>query len=75
VEHPHRLIHIHKNVPGVLAAINRIIAKHKMNILGQYLKTNEIIGYLILVVDNKYHDEVISELKNVENTIRFRILY
>ncbi len=75
LENAHRLIHIHHNVPGVLAQINNVIAKHNLNIIGQYLKTNELIGYMILVVDKEYDNEVINELKNIENTIRFRVLY
>ncbi len=71
----HRLIHIHHNVPGVLAAINQVIAKNNINILGQYLKTNETIGYLILAVDKEYDTEVIEDLRNIEHTIRFRVLY
>ncbi|HMB98882.1 MAG TPA: phosphoglycerate dehydrogenase [Balneolaceae bacterium] len=74
-EHAHRLIHIHHNVPGVLANINKVIAKHDINIISQFLKTNESIGYMILSVDKKYDDDVIKELQNVEDTIRFRILY
>jgi D-3-phosphoglycerate dehydrogenase len=74
-EGAHRLMHIHHNVPGVLATINNIIARHNLNILGQYLKTNESIGYLILAVDKEYDNDVVSELRNVENTIRFRVLY
>ena len=71
----HRLIHIHSNVPGVLAAINQVIAKNNINILGQYLKTNESIGYLILAVDKLYDSGVIDELRNIDHTIRFRVLY
>ncbi len=71
----HRLIHVHHNVPGVLAKINNIIARHNLNIIGQYLKTNESIGYMILAVDKEYDNEVIDELKNIEHTIRFRVLY
>ena len=71
----HRLIHIHHNVPGVLANINRVLANRNINILGQYLKTNENIGYMILAVDKEYDGEVVNELKKVENTIRFRVLY
>jgi len=71
----HRLIHVHHNVPGVLAKINNVIAEHNINIIGQYLKTNESIGYMILAVDKEYDNEVIDELKNIENTIRFRVLY
>ncbi len=71
----HRLIHIHHNVPGVLANINRVLANRNINVLGQYLKTNEKIGYMILAVDKQYDVEVVNELKKVEQTIRFRVLY
>ena len=71
----HRFIHIHKNEPGVLAAINHVMAEHKINILGQYLKTNEQIGYVITDVSKKYQPRVIEELKAVPHTINFRVLY
>ncbi|MGK7397920.1 MAG: phosphoglycerate dehydrogenase [Candidatus Cyclobacteriaceae bacterium M3_2C_046] len=71
----HRLIHIHHNVPGILAQINRVLADHNINIEGQYLKTNEEIGYVITDIDKQYATEVITDLKNIEGTIKFRILY
>jgi D-3-phosphoglycerate dehydrogenase len=71
----HRLIHIHHNVPGVLANINSIFAKHNINIIGQYLKTNDLIGYVITDISRKYNPEFVNELKKVEHTIKFRILY
>lgn len=74
-KHSHRLLHIHKNVPGILAQINQIMADHESNILGQYLKTNKDIGYVIIDIDKKYDHKVLSILKKIPNTIRFRILY
>jgi D-3-phosphoglycerate dehydrogenase len=71
----HRLIHIHQNVPGVLAKINQVLARHNINVVGQYLKTNEKIGYMILAVDKEYDREVVREFRSIEQTIRFRILY
>lgn len=71
----HRLMHLHENVPGILAQINNVLAKYKINILGQHLKTNEQVGYVITDIDSKYKKEVIEELKNIQNTIKFRILY
>ncbi|WBA40117.1 phosphoglycerate dehydrogenase [Hymenobacter canadensis] len=71
----HRLIHIHHNVPGVLARINNVLAAHHVNILGQYLKTNEHIGYVITDIDKQYAPEVIQALRDVEHTIKFRVLY
>ena len=71
----HRFIHIHRNEPGVLAAINQVMAEHTINILGQYLKTNERMGYVITDVSKKYQARVIEELKKVPHTIHFRVLY
>lgn len=71
----HRLIHIHRNVPGMLAQINAVLAQHKINIDGQYLKTNEDIGYVITDINTSYNRDVIRDLKKIENTIKFRILY
>lgn len=75
LENAHRLIHIHHNVPGILARINNVLAKHDINIVGQYLKTNEIIGYVITDIDKAYDKAVIKDLKEIRDTIRFRILY
>jgi len=71
----HRLLHIHKNVPGVLGEINGILSKMNVNILGQYLKTNEKIGYVVLDIDKETSSGVIDEMKKVKNTIRVRSLY
>jgi len=75
LENAHRLIHIHENKPGIIAKINNIFAHHNINIVGQHLKTNEIIGYVITDIDKEYGPEVIKELKEIEHTIRFRVLY
>lgn len=71
----HRFLHIHKNVPGVMAEINEVLAKYEMNITGQYLSTDSEVGYVISDLDKEYNKEVIKALKNVENTIKFRVLY
>ncbi len=71
----HRLMHCHANVPGILAKINLILANHEINIVGQYLKTNNHIGYVITDIDKEYNKEVIKELRAIESTIKFRILY
>lgn len=75
LENAHRLIHIHNNVPGILAKINHILAANGINIVGQYLKTNEHIGYVITDINKEYHKEVIKELRAIEHTIKFRVLY
>ena len=71
----HRFLHIHKNVPGVMAKINEVLAKFNLNISGQYLSTDNEVGYVITDLDKKYNKEVIKELKKIENTIKFRVLY
>ena len=75
LENAHRLIHIHNNVPGILAKINKVLADNGINIAGQYLKTNEHIGYVITDINKEYNKEVIKELRAIENTIKFRVLY
>lgn len=75
LENAHRLIHIHYNRPGIIAHINNVLSEHDCNIVGQYLKTNEQIGYVITDVDKAYNEEVIREMKSIEGTIRFRVLY
>jgi D-3-phosphoglycerate dehydrogenase len=75
VEHAHRILHIHNNVPGVLSAINTVMSKNKINIVGQYLKTNDEIGYVVLDVDSKLSKTAIALLKEVKHTIRVRMLY
>lgn len=71
----HRLIHIHKNEPGVMLEINKIISEYNINIKGQYLKTNEEIGYVITDIDRVYNKEVVKSLKNIPATIKLRVLY
>jgi D-3-phosphoglycerate dehydrogenase len=75
VEGAHRILHIHNNVPGVLSAINTELAGHNINIVGQYLKTNEEIGYVVLDVDKKLSKQALELLRNVKETIKVRILY
>jgi D-3-phosphoglycerate dehydrogenase / 2-oxoglutarate reductase len=75
LQNAHRLMHIHHNEPGVLAHINQVLANYQINISGQYLKTNEKIGYVITDIDKAYSPEVIDALKEVPGTIKFRVLY
>lgn len=71
----HRFLHVHSNNPGIIAKINSIMATHGINIVGQYLKTNESIGYVIIDVDKDYDQKVFEDLLAIEGTIRFRKLY
>jgi D-3-phosphoglycerate dehydrogenase / 2-oxoglutarate reductase len=73
--HGHRLLHIHNNVPGILAKINNTFAENNINVLGQQLKTNEHIGYVITDVDQKYDKKILQILKQIPDTIKLRVLY
>lgn len=74
-EGAHRILHIHNNVPGVLSEINTQLSEHNINILAQYLKTNEDIGYVVLDVDKKISTQALQLLKEVRQTIKVRMLY
>jgi D-3-phosphoglycerate dehydrogenase len=74
-EGTHRILHIHANVPGVLSEINTQLSNHGINILGQYLKTNDAIGYVVLDVNKHLSKNALDLLKNVRATIKVRMLY
>lgn len=74
-EGAHRMLHIHNNVPGVLAQINTIFAHYGANIQAQYLKTNEHIGYVITDLSADYNTDMIAALKAIAHTIKLRVLY
>lgn len=74
-EGTHRILHIHNNVPGVLSEINTELSKNKINILGQYLKTNDDIGYVVLDVNKNLSASALELLKKVKETIKVRVLY
>jgi D-3-phosphoglycerate dehydrogenase len=75
--HPgkHRLLHIHRNVPGVLSEINKVFSDNHINIASQYLQTNEAIGYVVIDVDAAYSDMALAKLAEVTGTIRSRVLF
>lgn len=75
IDKSHRLIHIHKNVPGIMAQINTVFAKHDINIVGQFLMTNAEIGYAITDINAQYDKQLFKSLKKIEHTIKFRVLY
>lgn len=74
-EGTHRILHIHNNVPGVLSSINNSLSSKNINIVAQYLKTNEEIGYVVLDVDKKISGNAFQLLKDVKETIKVRMLY
>lgn len=71
----HRFVHLHENRPGVLAAINGLLARYAINISGQYLKTSDAIGYVITDVNKGYDEHILQEMKEISGTVRFRVLY
>lgn len=75
LEGTHRILHIHENIPGVLSEINSTLSDNHINILGQYLKTNDEIGYVVLDVDKKLSKDAVGLLKNVKGSIKVRLLY
>lgn len=74
-EGSHRILHIHANVPGVLSEINTRLSKNRINILGQYLKTNDEIGYVVLDIDKNISAHALHLLREVKHTIKVRLLY
>lgn len=71
----HRILHIHKNVPGVMNAINKIFAENDINISGQYLQTVEEVGYVVIDVSAAASELALEKIKQVEGTVRARVLY
>ncbi|MBK8465250.1 MAG: phosphoglycerate dehydrogenase [Chloracidobacterium sp.] len=71
----HRILHIHRNIPGVLGQINSRLSKRGLNITGQFLNTNPEIGYVILDVDSRISKDAFEILKGIKGTIRARMVY
>lgn len=74
-ENAYRILHIHENKPGILSEINQKLSDLNINILAQYLKTNEHIGYVVLDVDKHCDEHLLNEIGKVKHTISTRILY
>ncbi|MBP7453738.1 MAG: phosphoglycerate dehydrogenase [Ottowia sp.] len=75
--HPgkHRILHIHRNVPGVLSAINQVFADNHINISAQYLQTNEKVGYVVIDLDAQSSELAQEKLALIPGTIRCRVLF
>ncbi len=71
----HRILHFHRNVPGVLSTMHAIIAREGANISAEYLRTNEDVGYVVLDADPKDAKKVMEALRKVPETIRVRMLW
>jgi D-3-phosphoglycerate dehydrogenase len=75
--HPgrHRILHVHRNVPGVLSAINQVFADNHINISSQYLQTNEKVGYVVIDLDAQSSELAQEKLAHIPGTIRSRVLF
>jgi D-3-phosphoglycerate dehydrogenase len=71
----HRLLHIHHNVPGVMSEINQVFSENNINISGQYLQTNEKVGYVVIDVDKIDSELALEKLRSVKGTVRVRVLF
>jgi len=71
----HRLVHLHQNVPGVLASINRVLADHGVNVEGQLLRTKDEVGYVLTDIGSEYSEAVLAELRAMPVTISLRTLH
>lgn len=71
----HRILHVHQNVPGVMNAINKVLADNDINISGQFLQTVEDVGYVVIDVSKGASELALQKIKEVEGTIRARVLY
>jgi len=70
----HRLAHLHRNVPGVLASINGVLAQHGVNVEGQLLRTRDELGYVLTDIGLEYSKDVLAELRAMPVTIRLHTL-
>ncbi|WP_439134822.1 phosphoglycerate dehydrogenase [Pseudomaricurvus sp.] len=75
--HPnaHRLLHVHQNIPGILSKINQVLSDTGINIAAQYLQTNENVGYVVVDIDAEYSDVALKQLREIEGTVRCRVLF
>ena len=71
----HRLLHVHRNIPGVMMAINKVFSDNGINISSQYLQTSEHVGYVVMDVDSEYSELALEKLLEVDGTIRCRVLF
>jgi len=71
----HRLLHIHRNVPGVMSAINNVFSENSINISAQFLQTNDTVGYVVIDIDAEYSEIALKKLAAIEGTIRSRVLF
>ncbi|HLO99445.1 MAG TPA: hypothetical protein VK171_12690, partial [Fimbriimonas sp.] len=70
-----RILHLHSNVPGIVANVSSIFASHGVNIIGQSLKTKDQVGYLVTEISGRVSDELLAEIREVNETIKLRVVY
>ena len=70
-----RILHVHKNVPGVMSAINQVFSDAKINVAAQYLQTDDALGYVVIDTDAGASASVIDKLRAVPGTMRVRVLF
>ena len=70
-----RLLHIHRNVPGVIARVNERLSKAGINVAAQYLSTRDEVGYVVIDVDTAAPEAALADLASLPDTIRCRLLY
>lgn len=71
----HRILHFHRNVPGVLSKMHGLIAELGANVSAEYLRTDEQIGYVVLDVDPSDGDAILERLRGIPETVRVRVLW
>lgn len=71
----HRILHIHRNIPGVLSEINQVFSENNINIIGQYLQTTDKIGYVVIDVAHDCSERALEKVLTVNGTLRARILF
>lgn len=74
-DNAHRLLHVHANEPGVLVAINQIFSQNNINIVGQYLQTNDKVGYVVIDINAESSDIALEKLRAIPGTVRCRLLF
>ena len=74
-DNTHRLLHVHRNTPGIMSAINQIFSEFNINVAAQYLQTNDRVGYVVVDIEAEYSQGALAALKGIAGTIRCRVLF
>lgn len=71
----HRLLHLHRNSPGIMAAINNVFSDLGVNVSAQYLQTDDSVGYVVIDIDSEHSEAAIDALKAIPGTLKCRVLF